>query len=263
MQLVVTCECGKVMVAPREAVGRMGRCPACAKSFLITEQNTRPVDEPADPAVPINKEPTEKAPEPAPEAPQAKQGLSDLLGAASDGLCCPSCGESNSEYATQCWKCGTSLEKEEDGSKRNGSSGGGKKLLKYLLFAFLLAAVGFGGYLLGKSSGPSDEGTKVLGQPEPRATQPRPQPGQIPPEAMQRGQMQHSPMRPGPTQPGPMQPGQAPPSADNPPRTTAPRDSNPFGGGPGGGMPGTAPPGGGRAGGGRSGGGGGGRGGGR
>ncbi|MFC1734737.1 hypothetical protein ACFL1X_01375 [Candidatus Hydrogenedentota bacterium] len=156
MQLVVACECGKLMVAPSDAVGRMGRCPDCGKSFLITEEITRPVDEPADPAISRDAQPEEGEPKPHPDTLEAEDSLGTLMGGGSSRKTCPSCGESNSEYTHMCWKCSASLEPEEDSGKPANSPGSGKSL-KYVFIAVIVAAAWFVGYAMGKAGGSSDK----------------------------------------------------------------------------------------------------------
>lgn len=44
-KLSLTCLCGQDMIVPTSALHRAGLCPNCGAKILITEENTRPVDQ--------------------------------------------------------------------------------------------------------------------------------------------------------------------------------------------------------------------------
>jgi len=39
-KMIVTCECGQRMQAPRSAMGKRGMCPSCGRTFTISPENT-------------------------------------------------------------------------------------------------------------------------------------------------------------------------------------------------------------------------------
>lgn len=41
MAIVLTCECGKRLVAPEKAAGRRGRCPSCGKMLMIPAKDAK------------------------------------------------------------------------------------------------------------------------------------------------------------------------------------------------------------------------------
>ncbi len=44
-KLVVTCDCGQRMQVPRSAIGRMGMCPTCGRTMLISNDNASPASD--------------------------------------------------------------------------------------------------------------------------------------------------------------------------------------------------------------------------
>jgi len=38
-KMIVTCECGQRMQAPRSAMGKRGMCPSCGRTFIISPEN--------------------------------------------------------------------------------------------------------------------------------------------------------------------------------------------------------------------------------